>query len=250
MKFQVLSDIHLDFYKQYPGIDYFIKNKSADYLCLCGDIGNPFRHSYKTFLHECSQYYKYVFIIAGNTEFYDHEIHEIDLEIGRICQNISKNLIFLNNAGFDIPRSNVRVIGSTLWSHITEKQLYMVKLTVSDFLRIKKMDVNMYESKHKESVDYINSELTNENNLKKRFVVITHHAPLLNIGNPKYLGSTISSAFETDLSHLFHSNVSMWFYGHNHYNKVFMKHHTIVASNQVGYPDEHVFYQDCIFSLP
>jgi hypothetical protein len=69
-------------------------------------------------------------------------------------------------------------------------------------------------------------------------VVLTHHVPLLELGDPQHATSHINSAFASDLREFILINtdvISHWFYGHNHYSEQVTIGKTVILSNQVGY---------------
>ena len=69
MKLQYVSDIHLELrkVKNIPIIKPIDENT---YLALCGDIGNPFAPSYKSFLDIHSKLFVHILIVSGNHEYY------------------------------------------------------------------------------------------------------------------------------------------------------------------------------------
>jgi hypothetical protein len=72
IKFQYVSDIHLETYQNTSKVLFkTILKPSAPYLALCGDIGYPGAQLYKPFLEYCSKHFEHVFYIAGNHEFYN-----------------------------------------------------------------------------------------------------------------------------------------------------------------------------------
>lgn len=82
--FQVISDIHLEYYNSFPRII-----PTSNYLCLAGDIGtisNKYDKKIEKFLSYCSIHWKKVFYVLGNHEFYqnskfiDKKINYEDLE--------------------------------------------------------------------------------------------------------------------------------------------------------------------------
>ena len=72
-------------------------------------------------------------------------------------------------------------------------------------------------------------------------IVVSHHAPLINTldtptSDKDFIGSPASSAFESNLQHLFQdSDPSLWIFGHTHFSTDFQFHKTRVFSHQVGY---------------
>jgi PAS domain S-box-containing protein len=131
---QYISDIHLEYLSSIP----YIK-KTAENICLVGDIGHPGTPLFNTFLKRCSQTYKNVFLIYGNHEYYSvlrgkHKKIETMQEKEEYAKFFPKNVHFLNNScvyfnkrthevkrELSIEDRNdidyVRIIGSTLWSN-------------------------------------------------------------------------------------------------------------------------------------
>lgn len=67
VRLQILSDIHLEFtgtINRLPNIPVL-----APILALVGDIGYPHKESYKDFIHQKSNEYELVLVIAGNHEY-------------------------------------------------------------------------------------------------------------------------------------------------------------------------------------
>ena len=253
MKFHVLSDIHLEFYKNYPGFDTFVKDPTgAEALCLCGDIGDPFSASYKSFLQDCSKCpYFYVFLISGNHEYYGHHIYRVNHAIKALCAEISPKLIYLNNQAFDIPHTNLRVVGTTLWSNIHDEQRSDARCFVADFRQIKEWDIERNNQKNAKCIQFIQCEICS---CARKLVVLTHHAPTLSCGNPIHMGSPISSVFKNDLHAFISENshrIVAWMYGHDHFSKRYKKQDTLIVSNQYGYPGEYdrTVYEDCVVDL-
>ena len=243
--FHVLSDVHLEFYKTYPGLSSFIKpkiNENVNYLCLCGDIGNPRLPFYKLFLQECAASYEKVFIICGNHEYYYEYVDDINLLIQKICDDINPNkLIFLNNSSYDISGTNIRILGTTLWTKIDNKNKSDIKCFIADFRSIKNWSIYKNDIEHHKSLKFIKDSLCDSGTESKRFIIITHHAPLLSCGNIIHRNSILSSAFKNDLMYLISEHtdkISVWMYGHDHYSMCFKIENTLIVSNQLGYPGE------------
>lgn len=72
MKFQIASDLHLEFYKNININDFFDISKIEEptTLILAGDVGYPTHKNYEIFLSECSKIFKHIILIAGNHEYY------------------------------------------------------------------------------------------------------------------------------------------------------------------------------------
>ena len=233
----VLSDIHLELDNAPAKQDisgYF--DSKADYLFLLGDIGNPDEPSYKRFLASCTAVYKKVFLVLGNHEFYGSCVERTLERVREICKGNDK-LVFLNDDTFDLPELGVRIAGTTLWSDVTEEQMSDVRCFIADFRMIKGWSVYNHNYKHAMSVKWLEAEAQRAREDNVKLLVMTHHAPLPRSCHPKYLGSPLSSAFETDLSEFIKENehIKVWLHGHTHYSDTQVVAGATVISNQYGY---------------
>lgn len=249
MQIKLLSDIHLEFYKEdeIPSASSFLNSDRSDFLCLCGDLGDPFSERYRAFLTQCAkmQSYKHIFVIAGNHEFYGHtEMENVVKHMHELCNELGPTKVtFLEKEGFDIPETDIRVVGSTLWSEIESEQASDIRCFIADYRRIPAWTMHSNDTVHKESLAFIHNELKSAKLSGKRLIVMSHHAPLLVCGKPEHQGSQLSSAFKNDLYELINQNteqIAAWFYGHDHHSACLRVGNTTVASFQKGYPGENV----------
>jgi predicted phosphohydrolase len=204
-----MSDLHLEhriFYKI---------NKIPDCtgLILAGDIGDPATPEYKEFVNQASYLFNDVFLIYGNHECHGRSVSEATKLIQEIVSELP-NIHFLNNSSYDI--ENVRFVGSTLWTHIEDEQRHDISTFVSDFISIRDWYVEKHNYLHDKSVAFIKKEVIRAKIDKKNVIVITHHAPFINTDAHRHSGSILSSAYETDLSDIIHSPISVWVHGHTH----------------------------------
>jgi hypothetical protein len=142
--FQLLSDLHLEFYRDKPArLDELIQtiaaNPHAPYLLLAGDLGYPHEASYHDALAAWSPAFKHICVIAGNHEFYclpgtPRRSYTAILEQARsVCAHFP-NVSFLHDSHVDLPmlppsssestatpillsqpHSHIRIIGTPLW---------------------------------------------------------------------------------------------------------------------------------------
>jgi len=238
---QILSDIHLELRKK-----HFNFASSAKNLALLGDIGNPFSPHYQEFLFQCADRFEKVFIVAGNHEFYRNEYFETCQKIDQICLARS-NLYFLNGRALHFP--GLKILGCTLWSHIAETHKKEIFQRLNDFKLIryfnKKMSLENYEELHQKDLSFLRTHLALSPLDKKssdKTIVLTHHAPIDHTGNPSYFGSSLSSAFVNTFSDDIFKNVSLWGFGHTHWQIDFqhLLHRTRFLSHQIGYEHESI----------
>ena len=102
MKVQILSDIHLEYYKTYPGLTHFIEPE-APVLVLCGDICYYKHHHFIPFFREASVGFEYVIFVPGNHEYYmksyvDLNFNTFELADIEMRDNLSNTLVW----GFDL----------------------------------------------------------------------------------------------------------------------------------------------------
>lgn len=243
MKLHILSDIHLERYRLFPGLHHFIKDpSSADYICLCGDIGDIHTDVYEDILYECAKTYKCVFVILGNHEYHYGSIESTHAQMQTLLQKLNcSNIYWLNNTGVDLEEVNLRVIGTTLWTEVKGSQRLYVQQSIADFRVIDNWDIEQCNETYKKNLEFLKREVELSKCENKRLIVLTHHAPLAKCGNPAHRGSMISSAFKNDLEAFIIENeetIAAWIYGHDHWSMENYVGSTRVISNQYGYPRE------------
>ena len=169
-----------------------------------------------------------------------------------ICKK-HPNLIFMNRRSYSI--AGVRVVGTTLWSFVPEDDTMEVQYSLNDYRRIKfnetrAITVADTNRVHADDVRFIEAEIAAAKAANEKVVVLTHHAPVFNIGTApaELYGAGIQQGFCTDLRRLFGPPVSAWMYGHTHvYNDVTLNGNR-VGSNPHGYPQESLYVNlSCCF---
>jgi len=109
-------------------------------LALVGDIGIPTYPLYKNFIKDVSKKFELVLIIAGNHEYYNGQIEEIDQHINQIAGEFS-NVRYLQRTRFVY--QDLVFLGATLWTEIpsTPESVYnQYWRTVNDYRKIKIWD--------------------------------------------------------------------------------------------------------------
>ena len=239
-----LSDIHLEFYPggTNPVVD--MAWPTGDILCLAGDIGHPETPAYAGFLAECSRLFQYVFLVAGNHEYYQTSahpsktMHETDETIRDVCRRFH-NVHFLSNASFHVPEFDLHVLGTTLWTggdvRPADRFLY------SDFRRID--DLRRGESMqnlHEASVRFLREHLPQHRHDGSTVLVLTHHLPSYELIAPMYRNSGLNHLFATNLDDLFRDyTIHHWVCGHSHQPTQTTIGDTKVWMNPIGYPGEN-----------
>lgn len=263
---QIASDLHLEFYPKghYPED---ILTPSAPVLALLGDIGIPHQESYARFLGQMSSKFELVLVVLGNHEFYQTQglaqtsnpvltYEEIRSHVRGICAKLP-NVRLADREVFHI--GGVRVICSTLWTHIPMHAAPYAG-GINDYNYIYKRDEGKTEPEliswedtngwHDQELAFVVEQLTKSMTCKeKNSLVLTHHSPMMNDTSSKQyqgpLQNQMNFAFSSPLEYLFrdygrtnNSNVHTWCFGHTHFCTSVEVHGTRVLANQLGYPGE------------
>jgi len=236
MKFQYCSDLHLEFRQN---SDYLINNPiipQAKVLLLAGDITYLQRDFFENpFFDYVSQNWEKTYWIPGNHEYYCG-IDVLSYNLNSPLP-IRENVFLLDNCSVDI--EGICLIFSTLWSTIDKKYQYLIENRVSDFECIiyngKKLSSDDFNLLHKISVNYL-MEALNENKNKTN-IIVTHHLPSNQCNSPKFKGSTLNSAFVSNLDNIIENcNAPYWIFGHSHENvQETIIGNTKLVCNQLGY---------------
>lgn len=268
---QILSDIHLEFPLAFPGFwnnrvnketadesDQFVLpiekrfHKTASYIALLGDICTiQFKDRLKSFFaYLKSLDYLGVFYLPGNHEFYSKKnVGEVDNELESLC--LECGVIYVNKKTFDIPGSDYRIAGCTLWTEILAEQSCEPEMKgSSDFKMIHSnsqspISFAEYNALHRDHQNFLLKQIDAARQERKKLIIFTHHKPTLKRGILPSSASSMfqssektSSVFESNCDYLFMAPVICWFYGHTHATE---EHGSLtvngipVYSNQVGY---------------
>lgn len=235
MNIQYCSDLHLEFLDNRKWILNNPIVPKGDILILAGDIV-LFKeiHQHQKFFDYVSEHFEHTFWIPGNHEYYNSDISK---RSGSFEEQIRDNVILLNNTVKTI--DGVKLVFSTLWSHISPAKQFIIQQSLSDFRVIRNnekwLTVDDYNQIHSESRLFLEEALKNQT--EKPTVVITHHPPTFINYPAKYAYSTINEAFGTEMFNFIEeSEIDYWIYGHHHCNvSDFTVGKTKLVTNQLGY---------------
>jgi predicted phosphodiesterase len=226
MKIQILSDIHLDFSKNFNFMRNFLENQKckADVLILAGDT-MPFVDRKKIHkIYNLMKDYDIVLEIPGNHEYYHSPIVPENFKY----KEIDGNIIRLNNEVYT--HCSVRFICSTLWSHTTVTSSEFL----NDFIVIKNMTVMEYNRLHDECRRFIKE--SKKEDWDGKTVVITHHLPSWKCIHDNFLDNPINDCYASHCEDLL-EGVDLWVHGHSHnpYDQII--NGTRVVRNPLGYQE-------------
>ena len=235
MKIQYCSDLHLEFPENKSFFRENPLHKTGDILILGGDI-IPFSEidKHSEFFDFLSDRYQSVYWIPGNHEYYGSDITD---RSGILSEKIRNNISLINN--FTKIEAGIKFIFSTLWSHISPANEYVISQSISDFDAIKfcgnRLTTAHINELHKTAKEFIMQELQKKDN--KQTIIVSHHVPTMLNYPLHYKGSLLNDAFAVELYDLIaDTQPNYWIYGHHHTNTPSFKiGRTEMLTNQLGY---------------
>lgn len=280
MKLRIYSDIHLDHYSGYdakngrPILWYPppLPDDKETTLILAGDLWTGTRFiefGGFSWIGYVAQQFKQVLIVLGNHDYWPRN-HQLCIKGGGDkCNGMLQDCGLFNVKVLDMGThedGDFLFIGATLWTDI-DKNDALAMYNMTRFMNYdgkcayetgpggqwSRFHSDKWVHTHDRHKAYI--KRVAEQNRDKKIVVITHHVPLLGIGDPMYFGQASNAYYMSDLSDLIldNDNILMWCHGHTHY-----QHQTrfpawadenngcLIINNCVGYKDEHMEQQGLI----
>jgi Icc-related predicted phosphoesterase len=254
MRIQYASDLHLEFRENTL---YLQKNPlpaMGDILVLAGDtiLFGEKRLAQHPFFDRCADHFQETYIIPGNHEYYNGT--ELSDSLTEFEYFLRPNVRYLNNKS--IMAGQTELFFTTLWSIVDIPHLMPVQMSVMDCHRIiynrRRFNSQDYETLHRHCFSWLKKAL-NQSSAEHK-IIITHHCPTDRFQDPRYVGSTINSAFVVRLDDFIEqTDADFWIFGHTHYNggKGFIGK-TKLLCNQLGYVHHHehlTFFPDACFEL-
>lgn len=226
MRLQYFSDLHLEFYKKHA---HLIEAK-APILVLCGDIGDPAKPLYETFLSTMSSQFEKIFLLCGNHEYYHKTIPITHALIRTICEKYP-NISFLQNSFEDY--QGFRFAGTTLWSHISDP-----RHLINDFHCIQDFTIETCNQLHQESREFIQDMLDTS---PHPIVMMTHHLPSHALTDPFYsVDNHYQQCFSSSSDDLIRPPIHCFVYGHTHRGFQGTLQGIKMYCNPIGYPGENI----------
>lgn len=231
---QILSDLHLEISRSYESFDI---EPAAPLLALLGDIGTIEKHKTEClafFTRQLKQFAAVLFV-PGNHETY-HSSWPVTLAILREYEKDVRNdpslgnFVLLDRTTYLVPNANVAILGCSLFSFVPLERKMEVFQGLNDFyLTGPDWDVDAHNAAHQRDLAWLNAQVAE---LEQRIdvetvLILTHWSPSTDsrASDPRHAGSSISSAFSTDLSGepcFTNNKVKAWAFGHTHYNCDFL----------------------------
>ena len=238
MKFQLLSDLHLR-----NGAYVVRPAAGATILLLAGDVDNACERRFRDFLVAVAAVpqYRHIVLIRGNHEAFGSSLEETDRIIHDLAAVVPK-LVFLNRSCFDVPGTDVRIAGCTLWSRVSDAQQRRVAAEIGDFQShgIREWSLDRRHDEHARDVDFIAGATAGAEADGRRVLLLTHHAPILNVANgPSHEHGPYTSSYQCDLAHRLVPPVAVAAFGHTHFSMdTRLPNGVRLVSNQRGRKDD------------
>jgi predicted phosphodiesterase len=229
MKFQVISDIHLDFYE--PDSVFVVLDreipyvKDVDGIIIAGDLWE-WRNAIPSVIEYFSDMYDNFIYVTGNHDYWGSTKEHVDEQYTELSDKIS-NFHFLNKSSVEI--NGIKFSGGTLWYPISQSKDFMFHF--SDFHHVYHLK-DWVEREFNDTLQYFHKEDPD--------VVITHHMPILDATPERFEGSELNCFFCTDCTKDIKKlkNLKAWVCGHTHdpyFGEVDGKK---IVINPLGYPNE------------
>lgn len=230
MKLHILSDLHLEF------SEFTVSPVDADVIVLAGDIwtGNrAISWARKTWPD------KPIVYVAGNHEFYKHEIYETLHDLRTAAAEFDVHFLERDEVVID----GVRFLGCTLWTDFAlfgevnvPPALEYANRKLNDFRLISILGRRFLAEDslniHEASVRWLEGKLLEP--FEGNTVVVTHHSPSWNSVAYLYQEDVLSACFSSRLDRLMgHSKI--WIHGHTHDSFDYEINGTRVVCNPQGY---------------
>jgi predicted phosphodiesterase len=221
MNFQIISDIHGEFYED-RGLGFCMDLPAvAENLILAGDI-NLVRYL-PACLEILADKFEKVIMVPGNHEYYYHYGEDVNDWLREI--NFSNVHILLNR---QIQIGEVKIAGTTMWFK-RHPDIAMRKKNLSDFRVIKDYDPWVYEQ-NRQANEFLRS-------LEEVDIIVTHHVPTYNLLDMRYKFDDTNLFYVDPILDGYDYNcpAKYWIHGHTHTSANQVCGNTRVIANAAGY---------------
>ncbi len=279
MKFQIYSDLHIEFYKSFPRIQPL-----CDILILAGDIGSIRHHQFEPFLNYVSENWKKTYYVLGNHEYYgsNHCFYKTQkkyYDFFTKYDNVflldrEKSILEIENEHEDedgniIKKEKICILGCTLWSHANIDSMKYVncfkKIKYFDIDKNRKINItkDMYNKLHNDEVLWIFSELNTllENIIerkafeKTKYIILTHYPMTQKYtshekynNEPQQIKSIFANNIEFDkmlninaIKSITDNDVKITcISGHTHYSHDFYDNFNILQDDKINFGEKSI----------
>lgn len=247
-KFQLLSDLHLEFYPNFESEILPKLKTDADYLILAGDICEARNFErFSWFFRWCSENYKQTVYVFGNHEFYNCYEGKKPYK-PNVYQHFSNLLSLLKASNLYrlyefyslIINENISIMGDTTWTDYDDNNpLVMIDCErMTNDKKAGNLIAEVCRDNHLRVMNNLKQTLASKKD--KNIILVTHHA-ITRQGTPEqFKNNKLNGGFCSDYDQLIIHNpeIKVVCSGHQHNNwhgKIGMTDYYI---NPLGYPSE------------
>ena len=232
MKVDIISDIHLDHFRDDGGDFVHTWIPEGEILVLAGDVGDfPWWRERLQYLQVLAEKYEHVLYVAGNHDYYGTSFEKGDARFREIEQQI-ENFHFLEQDVLEI--DGVRFAGCTLWFK-EDPSGWIYEKWMSDFSEIQLFKHHVYR-RNRESIEFLRSL----QNMIGVDVVITHHQFSALSVSKEYINNVHNRFFLCAIDDVILSlQPKFAIHGHTHVPCSYDLGSTKVVCNPKGYPREN-----------
>jgi predicted phosphohydrolase len=180
-------------------------------ILLAGDIGDPFKPNYHSFLELCAGTFKNVFLTTGNHEYDKQPKPIIEEHVEKITECFDNVHYLQNTVAVMEDELDTVMFGSTLWSE-----------------RVK-------QSWHLDAKQSLMSAIADARHEERHIVVMTHYLPTRQLIEPRFIKYQNHHNFYSHLDNLIASPVICWICGHSHSIQTKKINDVFLGMNCVGY---------------
>jgi hypothetical protein len=214
MRIQYASDLHLELWRK-KTFDETLE-PTAPYLVLCGDVAKLDDTNLRAFLEYCSERWKLIFWIPGNSEIWESsKSEEISLKkMKTVCSTYKNiNILYMNTYLLEEDSEKLLVVGLPLWHKPRdgmmlhyEKNIYIKPLPSP-------IDSEIFKEAHKRNVEFLEKIIK-----KSRYplLICSYYPPFTWLYEEDWIQEISSAIIDRELEKLVTYPIISWIVGHNH----------------------------------
>jgi predicted MPP superfamily phosphohydrolase len=265
MTFQLLSDLHLEFYPKFESQILPLLESKADYLILAGDICEAKNYQkFEWFFLWCNDNYTKTFYVLGNHEYYNSNDATLLINYNynanikdkanqsipipqqifqEFCtfNNLDKIVICKDFEPIDLGEDTI-IMGDTTWTNFYNGDpLAMMNCdTMMNDNRVGCTPSSLTYNWHLQAIEKLTNQLSKISNIDTKIVLFTHHPITEQCVAPKYIGSKIGAGFTSNYDQLIIDNPNIKYIcsGHTHEKWKGEIGQSKYIINPLGYPGE------------
>ncbi len=245
MDFRLLSDLHLEFDRDY-NLDPFRPPQLAtdkDTVCLlAGDIDTKGRAA--AFALSLAEQFRAVVLIGGNHDYWGASLVSLPGQLREQCR-AACNVHFLENEVLRL--DGVSILGTTLWTDYRNDPLvqFDAERLMRDFKRIRtgpravpwqrKIRAADLAQRHCTARAFLDTAIPAERAAGQSVLVMTHHLPSTAVLEPCHKGDALASAYASEVLNRYLGERLTWVFGHQHSSVNMQLAGARLLSNPRGY---------------